>query len=179
MTSDAIALEQVRVGLLARRAELQQRRQRIGLDLSRRHEPLSKDFDDRAIQLENDEPLQAIGNAAVLELADIDAALDRLALGLYGVCRVCGERISVARLAAVPHASICQQCCGRGGYAVALPIVAVSGHRHCADHESSSGPGIPEQRSHQTVVRGKARHRSGQAVIPRGVLYVSRCGSIR
>lgn len=113
MTTDGMALEQVRARLLARRAELQQRRQRIALDLSRQHETLSKDFDDRAIQLENDEPLQAIGNAAVLELADIDMALERLALGLYGVCRVCGERISAARLAAIPQATICQRC-GRG-----------------------------------------------------------------
>lgn len=110
MTTDAMDLEQVRARLLARRAELEQRRQRIGQDLSRRHEPLSKDFDDRAIQLENDEPLQAIGNAAVLELLDIDVALERMARGLYGVCKVCGEQISAARLAAVPHATICHRC---------------------------------------------------------------------
>lgn len=113
MTTAGIALEQVRARLLARRAELQQRQQSIARDLSRQHEALSQDFGDRAIQLENDEPLQAIGNAAVLELADIDMALERLALGLYGICRVCGERISGARLAAVPHASICQRCSGR------------------------------------------------------------------
>lgn len=110
MNTDGMALERVRAHLLARRSELQQRRKRIGLDLSRHHEPLSADADDRAIQLENDESLQAIGHAAVQELEDIDEALDRMALGLYGVCKVCSERISAARLAAVPHASICQAC---------------------------------------------------------------------
>lgn len=105
-----MVLEQVRTRLVARRAELQQRRQRIAGDLSRHHEPLSTDSGDRAIQLENDEPLQAIGNAAQQELEAIDVALDRLAHGLYGVCKTCGEEISTARLAAIPHASTCQHC---------------------------------------------------------------------
>jgi RNA polymerase-binding transcription factor DksA len=110
MNTDVIALGQVRTRLLARRAELQQRQRRIDRDLSRQHEPLSGDSDDRAIQLENDESLQAIEDAAVREIADIDVALDRMARGLYGVCKVCGSRISAARLAAVPQASVCQSC---------------------------------------------------------------------
>lgn len=93
MGIDGMALEQIRARLLARRAELQQRRQRIDLDLSRQHEPLSKAFDDRAIQLENDEPLQAIGNVALGELEEIDVALDRMARGLYGVCKVYGPQL--------------------------------------------------------------------------------------
>lgn len=105
-----MALEQVRTRLLSRRAELQQRRQRVAGDLSRQHEPLSADSDDRAIQLENDEPLQAIGEAALQEVADIDVALDRLARGLYGICKTCGKEISAARLAAIPQASTCQHC---------------------------------------------------------------------
>jgi len=110
MATDSKALEQVRTRLLARRAELQQRRERVGQDLSRQLEPLSHDADDRAIQLENDDSLQAIGQAAVRELEDIDVALDRMARGLYGICKTCGHQISAARLAAVPQASSCQQC---------------------------------------------------------------------
>lgn len=110
MTTGITPLEQIRTRLLTRRAELQQRQHRIGLDLSRQHEPLSTDSSDRAIQLENDESLQAIGHAAVDELEAIDTALERIAHGLYGVCTVCGEPIAAARLAAVPHASICQSC---------------------------------------------------------------------
>ncbi len=110
MTTDAATLEPIKARLLGRRAELQQRRRRIEVDLSRQNDPLSKDFDDRAIQLENDEPLQAIESAAVLELAEIEVALDRMAHGLYGICKICDEKISAARLAAVPHACICQRC---------------------------------------------------------------------
>lgn len=110
MPSDSTSLGQIRSRLLARRAELQQRQARVGQDLSRQLEPLSADSDDRAIQLENDESLEAIGQAAARELADIDVALDRMAQGSYGICKICGEKISAARLAAVPQASICQEC---------------------------------------------------------------------
>jgi RNA polymerase-binding transcription factor DksA len=110
MSTEGPALEQIRARLLARRAELQQRRRRIGVDLSRQHEPLSRDSADRAIQLENDESLEAIGSAAVQEIEDIEVALNRMQHGQYGVCKICGEEISAARLAAVPHASVCQSC---------------------------------------------------------------------
>lgn len=108
--SDENALERIRTRLMERRAELQRRQRRIDMDLARQHEPLSKDFSDQAIQLENDETLQAIGEATVRELEEINLALDRLSRGLYGLCRNCGEEISAGRLAAIPHATICQRC---------------------------------------------------------------------
>lgn len=110
MAFDSSALEQVKARLLARRAELQHRRDRVSRDLSRQLEPLSPDADDRAIQLENDESLQAIGQAATAELEDIEVALSRIAQGRYGICDRCGEEISSERLAAVPQASVCQRC---------------------------------------------------------------------
>lgn len=110
MTTDASSLEQIRSRLLARRAELQQRSRRVDKDLSRQLESLSYDSDDRAIQLENDESLQVIGQAAMRELAEIDVALDRMARGLYGTCKICGNEIAAARLVAVPQASVCQRC---------------------------------------------------------------------
>jgi RNA polymerase-binding transcription factor DksA len=110
MSTETLALEQIRSRLLTRRGELRQRQERIGRDLARQHEPLSADSADRAIQLENDESLQAIGSAAVQEIEDIGTALSRLDQGLYGICAICGEEISAARLAAVPHATVCQGC---------------------------------------------------------------------
>ncbi len=43
-------------------------------------------------------------------LRDIDAALDRLATGDYGVCANCGEAINPRRLAAIPWAAYCVPC---------------------------------------------------------------------
>jgi RNA polymerase-binding transcription factor DksA len=102
--------QQTRQRLIARRAELTTRRTRVERDLGRQNDPLSADSDDQAIQLQNDETLEAIGAAARDELAAIDAALGRLDAGRYGICAVCGEPIDVARLQAVPYALTCLAC---------------------------------------------------------------------
>ncbi|HWJ10332.1 MAG TPA: TraR/DksA C4-type zinc finger protein [Nocardioides sp.] len=43
-------------------------------------------------------------------VADVDAALDRLAAGTYGVCEVCGQPIPEARLEVRPTARTCVSC---------------------------------------------------------------------
>ena len=46
-------------------------------------------------------------------LAQIDAAVARLAEGGYGRCERCGQPIGAARLAARPVATTCMSCAGR------------------------------------------------------------------
>ncbi len=41
------------------------------------------------------------------KLADIDAALGRIAAGTYGFCTVCGDMIDTDRLAILPTATLC------------------------------------------------------------------------
>jgi len=48
--------------------------------------------------------------AARAALADIDAAVFRLAIGRFGDCQRCGRVIPEDRLRAIPMASICLQC---------------------------------------------------------------------
>lgn len=43
-------------------------------------------------------------------LAEIDAALERVAAGGYGTCEVCGRPIPAARLDALPTARRCVDC---------------------------------------------------------------------
>lgn len=43
-------------------------------------------------------------------LRKIDEALQRLNEGAYGLCKECGEKISEARLKALPFASLCREC---------------------------------------------------------------------
>lgn len=43
-------------------------------------------------------------------LAEIDAALERLASGTYGICATCGGPIGEARLEAMPEATQCVTC---------------------------------------------------------------------
>lgn len=44
------------------------------------------------------------------EIREIDAALDRVRDGSYGVCEGCGGRIPGERLEAIPYATLCLAC---------------------------------------------------------------------
>jgi len=44
------------------------------------------------------------------ELREIDAALDRIQLGTYGICEDCAKKIPKARLDAIPYARLCVKC---------------------------------------------------------------------
>jgi DnaK suppressor protein len=54
--------------------------------------------------------VDALIGQAERQLAEIDAALARLADGTYGVCERCGREIPVARLEARPTARTCVAC---------------------------------------------------------------------
>jgi DnaK suppressor protein len=99
-----------RAQLTARRAELAQRLERVDADQRHLNDPLSADFAEAANQTNNDEVLGAIGETVRSEIADIDAALARMAAGRYGVCAACGKPIEAARLAAVPYSLRCAAC---------------------------------------------------------------------
>ncbi|MFC5759297.1 MULTISPECIES: TraR/DksA family transcriptional regulator [unclassified Rhizobium] len=87
--------------------ELTARLRRIDTDLSRTR---AADDEDRAIENENDEVLEGLGQAGEDELRAIDAALERIAKGTYGTCARCGAEISEARLAVLPHTPLCEDC---------------------------------------------------------------------
>ena len=44
------------------------------------------------------------------EIRDVEAALERVRVGQYGLCVDCGTPISVSRLRAMPTARRCMQC---------------------------------------------------------------------
>ena len=73
---------------------------------------LSKDLEDQAIDLEDDEVLEGLGAAAQNEVALLKKALKRMDDGTYGTCLECGEPISRERLEAVPYAPLCKNCAG-------------------------------------------------------------------
>jgi RNA polymerase-binding transcription factor DksA len=68
------------------------------------------DVEERATEREGDEVLEGLGNAGLLEIRMIQAALGRIADGTFGDCVACGEPISEERLNAVPHAPRCKKC---------------------------------------------------------------------
>jgi RNA polymerase-binding transcription factor DksA len=56
--------------------------------------------------------LATLDEQAQKELQAIRWALARLELGEYGLCEVCGRKIEVKRLEAIPWTSVCKQHAG-------------------------------------------------------------------
>ena len=52
----------------------------------------------------------ALDDHETAELAAVDAALQRIASGTYGVCTACGTHIAAQRLAVAPQAARCMPC---------------------------------------------------------------------
>lgn len=106
----SVNFAQVRERLERRRVELLNRTRRVERDLHRLDAPLSADFSEQAVEVQNDATLAAIGRAADVEIAEIDEALQRLSEGEYGICKSCGRPIEARRLLALPQSVRCAGC---------------------------------------------------------------------
>lgn len=98
--------------LLARLADLQGRLSGIDHELAR---PQSADWDETAQEREGDEVLEGIGLQGQHEIRQIEAALERIAAGTYGICASCGAVIAEDRLDLVPYAPLCRDCAAEKG----------------------------------------------------------------
>ncbi len=107
MSEDIIDLTAARERLNGMLWELQNRREHLERDLS---EPPDPDSSERAVAMEDDEPLEAQVALVGREILSIRRALGRLDNGTYGECVQCGELIAPARLNARPEAALCIRC---------------------------------------------------------------------
>ncbi len=71
---------------------------------------LESDSKERAIQLEDSEVVDALGNEARKELEKVSQALRRMDAGKYGLCSRCGSAIGAKRIEAYPYAGECIEC---------------------------------------------------------------------
>lgn len=102
--------ETIRQQLLKRREELNQRVHKLA-DKSRHiDEPLTPDFSEQAVERQNDEVLDALGEAGRRELIQINRALARIDAGEYGICANCGDEIPEQRLEILPYSDLCVRC---------------------------------------------------------------------
>lgn len=112
-------IEQIaRDKLLQKKAELSERLARIKDDMKRGYEA---DSEERAIEIEDAEVVDAIGIETQRELQLINSALRRLDDGRFGVCRTCGEAIADKRLEAQPFADECIDCAEYDEHAASRP----------------------------------------------------------
>jgi RNA polymerase-binding protein DksA len=102
--------QEARSRLEARRAELTDRQERVARHTRHRDEPLSQDFAEQAVELENGETLVALDREISQELVQIDHALKRIDADTYLICEGCGEPVGEERLKALPYASRCIDC---------------------------------------------------------------------
>ena len=96
--------------LLSRQEELNARLTAIEHDLDQKKDP---DVEERAVESEGDEVMESLGQSGLQELKAIDAALDRVKKGTYGICVQCEEPISKERLDVVPMAALCRDCAAK------------------------------------------------------------------
>ncbi|NQU60166.1 MAG: TraR/DksA family transcriptional regulator [Rhodospirillales bacterium] len=101
------ATEKLRKRLEDRKAALFASAKEIDAELRVTPDP---DFAEQAVEMEDDEVLEGLGQAAMAEIDQISAALKRIETGTYGACTACGNPIGEARLEAVPHATQCMDC---------------------------------------------------------------------
>lgn len=108
--NDNAQLDAVKDRLLRQRNELIIRAGKVEGDLRHSSDPLVADAPDQAAQIQNDDVLRKIDDAAAAEIAAIDLALERIKHGRYGFCSVCHAPIDPQRLLAVPYAVMCVPC---------------------------------------------------------------------
>jgi len=101
-------LEHFKDELLTLKSDLSQRIKAIDKDI--RHEGMSADWSEQAVERENDEVLDSLGNASENELAMINTALKRIDSGDYFICASCGEDIPISRLELIPFTTNCVNC---------------------------------------------------------------------
>jgi len=70
----------------------------------------SGDVVDAALDSVQDEISSQLAEVESRELARIEVALERMREGQYGICDGCGTNIPLARLNALPYATLCIKC---------------------------------------------------------------------
>ncbi|MDX1962469.1 MAG: TraR/DksA family transcriptional regulator [Pirellulales bacterium] len=104
------SLQGLRQILLKRRDAL---RSALAGDLSLLKELRSQtsgDVVDAALDSAQDEISSQLAEVESRELAQIENALERIREGKYGVCEGCSVKIPLARMNALPYATLCIEC---------------------------------------------------------------------
>lgn len=110
MKNRKAAMLNMRQILIKRRDAL---RQALAGDLSMLKEmrsDASGDVVDWALDSVQDEINSQLAEVESRELARIENALERMRDGQYGACEACGSGIPMARLNALPYATLCIKC---------------------------------------------------------------------
>ncbi|MCE8032556.1 TraR/DksA family transcriptional regulator [Billgrantia tianxiuensis] len=92
------------------RDELIERVDRYKVHKMRLENPLDRDMEEQAIELENEDVIDALEDEAEEELRQVMHALERIEEGEGELCERCGEPIDARRLEVIPYATLCLDC---------------------------------------------------------------------
>ena len=98
---------EIKAELERKLGELTGRIEEIDEDLSA---AADDDWDENALESEDDEVLEGVGRIALAEIRQIKFALSRIEAGTYGTCTECGGAIAKERLEALPSTTKCVGC---------------------------------------------------------------------
>jgi DnaK suppressor protein len=104
---DSTDLERISELLVNEKIELEKR---VNAIHSHARDPLEADSAEQAAQLGNVAVKAALEHEALQEVAEINAALQRIETGEYGICMGCREDIGRERLNARPWSAECLDC---------------------------------------------------------------------
>lgn len=107
---DTKQLEVFKSSLENKKTELMNRVQALNDDKTRQRGALTANLEEQAQDIENDEVVDGLEELERTQLAQINAAIDRIENGSYGQCLSCGNEIAQTRLEAVPFSTNCIKC---------------------------------------------------------------------
>ena len=99
-----------RAQLEAQLATLEARYERLHDHQRNRSRELSRDSEEQAVELQNEEVIEALLPKTRAEIAALKKAIARLDSGETIACAACGKPIDARRLAILPHTPTCAKC---------------------------------------------------------------------
>ncbi|HRR55703.1 MAG TPA: TraR/DksA C4-type zinc finger protein [Acidobacteriota bacterium] len=107
---DETMLKQFETKLKDRRREILARLENFEEALAYLEQSRPPEFSEEAQEEAVANSLKALDEREWQELKEINAALERIRRGVYGICEECEEEIALPRLNAVPTARLCITC---------------------------------------------------------------------
>lgn len=115
-------LQRLREKLLRQRQEIFRTRLGLEQDWNELSEP-EIEREEVAQKTARTELLRQLDERETQELADIDRALDKMEVALFGICETCGKHIPLSRLEVEPATRYCRTCRQQQELATRVPPV--------------------------------------------------------
>lgn len=96
------------------RADLQARLKRLQAHQRREDGAINRDFEEQAVETQNDEVVDSLEVESRIELRQVERALERIDSGEADDCERCGEPIDPRRLQILPYTTLCVRCAEAG-----------------------------------------------------------------